>query len=247
VRTYHLADPYLHGDPPGDLKPLQQALKTAKLYRGAIDDVFGPATGDSCKRAWYRLGAPLKSCTPHGDQGLLNLLRGTTKIPPLWIARRHARGFGITKAQKQRDDLVVLMRWCMQNESAIHYRQSRPMENMRRPVTLPWWSDCSEYVGRLFSIVGVDCYGNGYQGIGNTDTLLNHGTVIPLVQAKPGDVVVWPPWSPSHHTAFIFETTNPRDPWLSSHGREAGPNRIQLSAETEAQNRPYVIKRYIND
>lgn len=247
MKTYHLANPYMRGNPKGDLKPLQRALHAAKLYSGEIDDVFGAGTGHACKSAWYRLGAPLKSCTPHGDQDLLNLLRGSTAIPPVWKLRRQARGFGLTKAEKQRQLIVAYANWGVGHEPQIHYAQVRPMDQLNHIEPLPWWSDCSEFVTTIYKWAGApDPNGWNYNGLGNTDSMFSHGEFIPLSQAKPADVIIWGV-RPTHHTAVIVDTSSHLNPILASHGQERGPVRISLSLESSYQRRPWVVKRYIND
>lgn len=246
MHTYHLMNPYERGEPKGDLKPLQVALKAAKLYNGEIDDEFGPGTADACRRAKYRLGYPIKNVERSGGQTLLNYLTGAWKLPLAFSARRRARGYGISAAEQHRANLVTLMEWAVRNEPAIHYVQARPMDEFFRKQHLPWYTDCSEFTTTLYKWAGVkaDPNHNGWNGLGNTDTLLG-GITIPLFQALPGDMVIWPPWSPSHHVAMIYKMDVSSDPMICSHGQERGPAFYRLSIETAAQGRPYVVKRYI--
>lgn len=247
MKSYHLANPLMRGTPHGDLEPLQKALKAAKLYLGPVDDVFGAGTGHACKAAWYRLGAPLKSCTPHGDQDLLNLLRGTTKIPPLWVVRRHARGYGLTAADRQRRKIVDYALWAALNSASIHYAQVRPMDHLNQVERLPWTTDCSEFVTTVYRWAGApDPNGMRFNGYGWTGTMFDNGEAIPLYQVKPGDVVLWG-YAPGHHTAvFVQGGAASRDPMIVSHGSERGPLHIPLSAENAAQSgRPMTFKTYI--
>lgn len=240
----------MKGQPPGDLIPLQQALAHIRLYSGAIDDVFGAGTGQACKSAWYRLGAPLASCTPHGDQDLLNLLRGTTPLPPLWILRRHARGFGISTNDRIRDKIVSHAKWAAANEPSIHYAQYRPMDHLNKVRALPWTTDCSEFVTTIYHWSGApDPNGMGYNGYGYTGTLLERGTPVAIYQVRRGDLVIWGAF-PGHHTAVFVEDANSShiDPWIVSHGSERGPLELRLSSENRAQGgRPMSFRRYISD
>lgn len=250
METYHLANPLQHGD---DLKPLQTALKKDKFYGGAIDGIFGAGTGHACAVAKYHLGYPKKKCLPVGGQDLLNLLDGTWKLPTLYLIRRHLRGFGISKATRQRALLVAYALWSYENGGELHYAEIRPMENMNNLKALPDTEDCSTFVTRAYKFAGLpDPNGFGFNGLGYTGTMLDHGTTIPLSQAKAGDVVIWG-WFPGHHTAILVEdgTANGGDPTIVSQGGEVGPQKELLSNESAAQASwgvtNYVIKRYIND
>jgi hypothetical protein len=246
MKTYHMTNPYMKGDPPGDLKDLQAALYRAKLYHGTIDDVFGPGTGDACRNAKYRLGYPMSAVVRSGGQDLLNLLRGTTKLPPLYVVRRHARGFGLTIGQRQRARIVAICKWAVEHEPQIHYFQLRPMDALNKPMILPGYTDCSEFVTTVYKWAGCpDPNGFGYNGYGNTDSLFNHGQFIPVYQSDPGDVVNWGRY-PTHHTAMVVDVSNRNDPIVCSHGSERGPLNVSLSQETRAQHgRPYYVKRYL--
>lgn len=246
MRVYHLTNPYMRGN---DLKPLQRALKTHHLYGGPIDGIFGRSTGQACKQAKYRLGYPNKALIDTGGQQLLNYLRGSEGLPPTYIIRRHARGFGLTKAEKQRRAIVRYALWGVTHKDQIHYVQARPMDQLNHVGHLPWYTDCSEFVTTIYKWAdAVDPNGWGFNGYGNTDTLYSHGEFISLWDAKSADVVIWRNWGGygTHHTAVITDTTIKSDPMLVSMGSESGPWHIRLSQENRAQaGRSYVVKRYI--
>lgn len=248
MKLYALSNPLMRGDPPGDLKPLQSALRAAKLYLGSIDDVFGQGTANACYRAKYRLGYPMSAVNHTGGQQLLNYLRGTDPLPPLYILRRHARGFGISRNDRIRDKIVTYARWGAVNKYAIHYAQVRPMDHLNAVQALPWTTDCSEFVTTIYKWAGApDPNGRGYDGLGYTGTMLDHGVSLPLHSAKRGDAVIWG-WSPGHHTAVLIEDGSNGDPLIVSHGSERGPLELRLSAENMAQHgRPMTFKRYLSD
>lgn len=75
----------------------------------------------------------------------------------------------------------------------------------------------------------------------NTGTLLSHGVTVPVSQARPADLVIWGA-NPGHHVAVVVAPG--RDPQIVSHGSEAGPIRETISGETQAQQRPYQVRRY---
>jgi hypothetical protein len=240
----------MHGD---DLKPLQTALHANKFYFGKIDGVFGAGTAHAAQQAKWRLGYPKKDVLPTGGQQLLNFLNGSKKLPPAFVVRRHLRGYGVTKVQKQRAQLVAHAKWAVANGAQIHYAETRPMDHLHQIRALPWTSDCSEFVTTLYCWVGApDPNGLNYNGEGYTGTLLDHGITIPLFQAQPGDVIIWG-YGTGHHTALIVEagTANNGDPHIVSQGSEVGPLFETVTQETAAQASfgaaHYVIKRYLPD
>lgn len=248
MKTYHLTNPLMKGT---DLEPLQKSLKNQHLYGGPIDGVFGNSTAQACKKAKYRLGYPNKAIIPTGGQQLLNFLHGTKGLPTTYAIRRHTRGFGLTRAQRQREAIVKYAMWGIHNAASLHYAQVRPMDQLHHVEHLPWWTDCSEFVTTIYKWANsVDPNGMGFNGYGNTDTMYNHGEFISLWDAKPADVIIWKNWGGygTHHTAVITDVDNKLDPMLASMGSENGPYHISLSRENRAQaGRAYVVKRYIKD
>lgn len=238
MHTFSLTNPLMHG---AELEPLQRALKAAKLYAGPVDGVFGAGTALACKNAKYRLGYPIKAVERTGDQALLGFLNGSKPLPLAYKLRRRARGYGLTREQRIRDQIVTWAKKGVADTASIHYAQIRPMPSAWR---LPFTTDCSGFVTLCYRLAGAkDPNGLSYNGEGYTGTLLDHGESIPLWQAKPGDLVIWGSF-PGHHVAVIVDFSNPSDPQLVSHGNESGPNYISLAVETAAQRRSYVIKRY---
>lgn len=248
MKTVCLTNPLTKND---FVKQLQKALKKAGLYGGPIDGVFGKSTADACFKAKWRLGYPKRAVNHCGGQQLLDYLHGVDKLPLTFLARRHIRGYGLTRAEKQRNVIVDHARWGIRNSGQIHYAQVRPMDKLHQVRPLPWWADCSEFVTTIYCWAGApDPNDLNYNGTGNTDTMYNAGVFIPLWDAKPGDVVIWRNYGGwgTHHTAIIIDTTNKADPTLASHGQEAGPLEISLHSEHRAQaGRSYVVKRYIKD
>lgn len=244
MKIYALTNPLMHG---ADLKPLQAALAKARIYNGPIDGTFGKGTADACYRAKFRLGYPLKSVTHTGGQQLLNFLNGSKKLPPLFVVRRHARGFGISAADRTREKIVEYARWGAINTYQIHYAQVRPMDHLNKQQVLPWYTDCSEFVTTIYHWAKApDPNGFGYNGYGFTGSMLDHGVSIPLAQVKAGDVVIWG-YAPGHHTAVFVEAGVHGDPLIVSHGSERGPLELRLSAENLAQRgRTMTFKRYLS-
>jgi hypothetical protein len=216
------------------------------LYGGLVDGIFGAGTGLACKHAKWRLGYPSRACVETGGQQLMDYLTGAEHLPLAYSIRRRARGFGITREDVVRAKIVTWARWGVANEPRIHYSMGGQRDDWlaHSAGTLPLTTDCSGFVTACYRWAGApDPSGLGYRYVGYTGTLLDHGTTIPLYQAKPADVVIWGSF-PGHHTALIVDVKNASDPLLVSHGFEGGPNLERLSAETAAQRRSYVIKRY---
>jgi hypothetical protein len=246
MQTYRLSNPLQHG---ADLIPLQAALHKAKLYYGPQDGIFGQGTAVACKRAKYRLGYPISAVVPTGGQQLLDFLQGKEALPATYILRRHKRGYGLTAAARQRAAIKEHCTWGVNNERSIHYSMgSNRDDNLNLPPHhLPLYTDCSGFVTLLYKWAGApDPNGLGYRALGYTGTLLDHGTTIPLHDIEIGDLVIWGRY-PGHHVAAAYQVDDRDNPLLCSHGREAGPVLVRHRTETAAQNRPYVVKRYIRD
>jgi len=238
-----MTNPHMHGK---DLIPLQERLKANGLYTGQLDGWFGEQTGKACKAQKYRLGYPLYACVMTGGQTLLNYLTGATALPDEYVKRRGERGYGEAGEEaKLRARIVANAKWGVANTQNIHYRQSRPIDGHRSPRKLPLYTDCSGFSTDCYEWAGgPDPNGRGFDGLGYTGTMLEHGLTVPLFSAELGDLIVWGSY-PGHHVALIVDLTNKSDPLLVSHGSERDPREIRLSQETAAQARGYVVKKYI--
>jgi hypothetical protein len=238
MKLYALTNPLSHGE---DLKPLQKALKAAKLYNGPIDGIFGRGTGQSCKTAKYRLGYPKDRVTQTGGQTLLDYLTGKMELPVAFKARRKLRGYATNKTQEIRDAIVSHSLWGVSNKGSIDYAQVRPMDHLNQVRRLPWVTDCSEFVTTIYKWAGApDPNGFKFNGLGYTGTMLDNGITIPYWEAEPGDVLIWG-WNPGHHTAIYIG-----DKDCVSMGSSRGPLRITVELETYYQkNRHMTTKRYI--
>lgn len=132
-----------------------------------------------------------------------------------------------------RDTIVERAKWGINNAGQIGYLQSRPMTTLDnwKNKHLPFSCDCSESTTGLYYAAGVpDPNGFGYNGSGNTATLLSNGKRITMTSALPGDVVVFVrPSGETVHAAVMIEKT--ADPLLFSHGSSNGPLAIRFSTE----------------
>ena len=87
----------------------------------------------------------------------------------------------------------------------------------------PMWADCSSYVTWCLwdalggANAGPDIVnGSNWKG-GFTGTQRNHGRIVPLANAKPGDLVHYGPGTGAHVTIVVGKNK------VVSHGSEAGP------------------------
>lgn len=244
METYHLSNPLQHNP---EVKHLQLALKAGNFYNGPIDGTFGQGTAMACKRAKFNLGYPDAFVLPIGGQQLFNYLTGAKGLPLAYQIRRHKRGAGLSKNDKLRQAIVANAVWGVRNEPNIHYTQDSRRDDALhgKPETLPLYTDCSGFATLCYKWAGgPDPNGYNFRLLGFTGSMLDHGVTIPLHDARPADLVIWGGF-PGHHVASIHDMENPVDPLLISHGQESGPNYVRLSIETRAQNRPFVVKRYI--
>jgi cell wall-associated NlpC family hydrolase len=96
---------------------------------------------------------------------------------------------------------------------------------------LPLTTDCSGFVTLCYRAAGApDPNASGYNGQGYTGTLLKYGAKVS--KPIPGDVVVFGA-APGHHAALVVKGGT--DPMTVSHGSEAGPLYISVSAERRYQ------------
>jgi hypothetical protein len=133
------------------------------------------------------------------------------------------------RVDPRRLDMVKYARWMISHEGAMHYSQARPIPRYSYGH-LPMSLDCSGSTITLARWAGLpDPSGSGFNGSGNTDTILAHARSINRSELQVGDMVLWAYGSNGQHIAVVIETGD--DPLLESHGMEAGPLAIRLSAE----------------
>lgn len=144
------------------------------------------------------------------------------------------------------------MDYLVKNEPKVHYAQVRPMVtrsiktlvqlhnavNSRAGLTM----DCSESVTLLCKLAGLnDPNGLGYNGAGNTETMLHH---LPhYYNAKSAGVGALVVFGTGHlSTEHVCMVRRPgADPLLWSHGQERGPILLPLSVEKRYHVPPYTF------
>lgn len=148
--------------------------------------------------------------------------------------------------QLQRNHAAGLMRWLIAHEPQIDYDQVRPMRTRRlteqqlvdvfaRGGRIE--TDCSETATLVCRLAGLaDPNGHGYNGAGFTGDMLAHlPHYTDPAKAAVGALVVFGPGS-GDHVCQVLEAGH--DPLLFSHGQDAGPIAIRLSAEKRVQRGP---------
>jgi hypothetical protein len=104
---------------------------------------------------------------------------------------------------------------------------------LTQPGALPLATDCSAFATLCYAWAGApnpnwpgpyDPARGGYTG-----TMLQHCRHIPRGAVEPGDLVVWTPPATGEHVCVVVSCD--ADPWLVSHGSDAGPRKLRFSAE----------------
>jgi len=137
------------------------------------------------------------------------------------------------RERRKRARIVAAARWGAAHQPEIHYAETRPIPLQPAGVlhALPFTTDCSGFVTVSYRAAAApDPNGANYSGQGFTGTLLSHGQKV--AKPAPGDVVVYGPGD-GHHAALIVQGGS--DPLTVSHGSEAGPMLIRVSAERRYQ------------
>lgn len=142
--------------------------------------------------------------------------------------------------------LAALMDQLVAHEPQVHYAEVRPMRtvHLRKPV-YPMTMDCSESVTCLYKWAGLHDPNNlRFNGTGNTETLAAHGTEVAVANGRIGDLLVF--LGPMAHQHVCMIRQPGADPLLFSHGQEAGPMYLRLSAERTAHvGQPITVRSYL--
>jgi hypothetical protein len=144
-----------------------------------------------------------------------------------------------------RSAMLAQAQWALAHEPSFHYAQDRPIPLDRfKAHTLPITTDCSGFVTCIAFAAGVkpDPNGQAYNGQGFTGTLLQHCEHITKHEAKAGDFIAYGPF-PGEHVVMLLEDGTVTDPFVISHGQEAGPIKIRASTEAKAHAVPATYLR----
>lgn len=133
----------------------------------------------------------------------------------------------VPKVDPRRKAFVDLAEWGVRHAAAIHYSQARPID---MSLNTPWTADCSGSTIAYAKKAGLpDPAGFGYNGTGSTDSILRNLPEIQRRDVQVGDLGLWSIGWDGKHVAIITELGP--DPLMASHGSDAGPIAIRLSAE----------------
>ena len=122
--------------------------------------------------------------------------------------------------------IVAWGKYLVAHASQVHYTEGdQRMTDVHHPGGLPMESDCSSTCTCEFAWAGApDPNGMNYDGVGNTDTMVEHGKLVPLAQVQAGNTLViyfngqgFTP-ADSEHVALVIEAGP--DPLTISHGRD---------------------------
>jgi len=132
-------------------------------------------------------------------------------------------------------NMVANCRWAVAHRSQISYAETRPYP-LIPPRTLPFTTDCSGFAAMMARWSGAaDPTGNGFDGLGNTDSFLHHSTHITAAQTQPGDFAVFGPNPGSVHMVVLTESAAGGNGALCvSHGQQGDPHELPLSEEIVA-------------
>jgi hypothetical protein len=123
--------------------------------------------------------------------------------------------------------------WGVSHSAQIQYAEVRPIP-IDIPVRhLPFTTDCSGFTTMIAKWAGApDPNHLGYNGSGNTTTMLGHLPHIPFNQTVPGDLVIFVGGKLEHVVVLTQGGREHTDPLVVSHGGEGEPAKYTLSKET---------------
>jgi lysozyme family protein len=239
-RTFQLTNPYMTGPDIEDAQRLLADNRFGNFAPGEPDGEYGPVTADATWRAKQALGYPLKQVDGVFGPVLKAYLSGEKPLPPGYEKLRAKRLADAPDEAAIRAKIVEWALWGVKNKANIAYSQGPSrLAWLDGPGSLPLATDCSAFATLCYAWAGAPNpnFDGAYAAAagGYTGTLLKRCRHVPRSAAKPGDLVVWTPPADGHHVAILVSTG--ADPWLASHGSDAGPLRIRFSAEHAAQRR----------
>ena len=142
-------------------------------------------------------------------------------------------------SSKQQAAIVSQAQWGVDHAAEIDYPPGdirpgpMPLEQYKRHDLTPRLVvDCSEWATCVYYAAGMpDPCGRGYDGLGNTDSMLGHLPAIPRSSAITGDLVVFGRLGDSVHVVILGQPGTVADPAVYSMGTNVCPCRELLSGE----------------
>jgi len=216
TRTLTLTNPLMHG---ADVTAAQELL-TSKGFPCKVDGVFGTETGNACVAAKTRLNYPKGKRTPTCGKYLVAALEPHAPFKPLPTASTRQR-------------YVAVLRQFYDERANWDYAQARPIPHPGQKGRIV--TDCSGGVTYAAETARVpDPNGRSFDGLGYTGTLLDSRLTkrVTVIQARPGDLIVYGPY-PGHHVVAVLEAAS--DPLVWSHGGQGDPKIMRHSQQASYQ------------
>jgi hypothetical protein len=134
-----------------------------------------------------------------------------------------------------RQNMVSNCQWAVAHHNQFVYAEIRPWP-ITPPRTLPITTDCSGFAEMMARWSGAaDPSGAGFDGSGNTDTMLAHSPHIPRAETQPGDFAVFG-LNPSQHVVVLTQSAaGGNGAMCVSHGRPGDPVQVPFSEEIVAE------------
>lgn len=213
-----------------DVKGVKRAIWRANgLHLMPFTPVFGPIAVRELQEFQHRHGLmadgavgpmTLHALAPYFDQFAFLLYEG------------YAPGTNPVQAKRQR--ALAYLLWGYNDRASIYYMQFRPMTLMNDLEHLPVSEDCSTFYTKMAKYAGwVDPNGFGFDGIGNTSSLIAHGHWIVPAMAQIGDGIFYS--NPAHVGGYVGHDR------IISLGSSAGPSLTSVHYRSDfAQARSYL-------
>ena len=239
-RVLQLSNPHMTGPDVEDAQRLLASNPYGDFAPGAPDGDFGQVTSDAVERAKWALGYSQPQVDGTFGPILKQYLEGKKELPAGFQKRRAERLAERPDEAKLRAKIVEWAAWGVKNEAKIAYsRGANRLAALDTPGKLPLATDCSAFATLCYawSKAPNPNQAGPYsrEAGGYTGTMLVRCRRIPQSGAKPGDLVVWTPPDDGNHVAVIVSTG--ANPWVVSHGSDAGPKRLRFSDEDASQRR----------
>jgi hypothetical protein len=139
-----------------------------------------------------------------------------------------------TSITQVRQEMVSNCQWGVAHHAEIYYEEIRPYPLIPK-YTLPFTTDCSGFATMMARWSGAtDPNGSGFNGYGNTDTMLAHSKHISRDESQPGDFVVFGLNPSTHVVTLVQSAAGGNDAQCVSHGQPGDPIQVPLSVEIAA-------------
>jgi len=237
-RVLQLANPHMTGD---DVRKAQELLLENPFGRfdpGGADGEYGLLTAAAVEQAKWALGFPTGRLNGSFGSLLGGFLAEQKPLPAAYEERRQERLLDASSEPSVRVKIVRWALWGVAHADLISYSNGMSrLAALGAPGSLPLATDCSAFATLCYAWAGApnpNAAGPYDPGKGGyTGTMLHHCRHIPSGSAKQGDLVVWTPPPQGQHVCIVI--SRDLDPWLVSHGNDAGPKKVRFSDENAYQ------------